>query len=559
MEQDEREERRRRRFDRRRRLQCVTKENMKKKRISLEHEIHTKYQYNTIEKKKKEEEKDTVEETKNVEKHRKIEKKTSLSSKDEESRTNEWRKDTEEFEYREGIRIRQEEVIGLGTFSVVRKGRIKHRDGIWKRGETEKDGRVALKIVHKNSDPTRIQNECCRLRMLGGKRHVVELLGTCRRKDTFVFVFPYHRHDKFRTIMENASSGEVAEYMRQLFVALEHVHERKVIHRDVKPGNFLYSMKDRRGVLVDFGLAEDDRSEMVRGAMDMLHRQYRDNASGERNKISAFGCQTLTGYRRRGRGASNEDLSLHVNSKATSSSLLSLKRKRSIGSLNHRSTRFSRVGALRQMSANLNAPDGGDNKQRLRISGTTGATACRVCNLLSCQGVASKAGTPGFRAPEVLARSIWQTTAVDIWSAGIIFASLLTGRYPFFPFRSDNDAVALSEILAVLGDAESESKIAEDFASFHKHIELVKFDRWFATASSKKGSKSRRRRRRLNDWEPKALERLVYSRRPNVPKEAIDLLYKLLRLSPASRPTASEALRHPFFALYSGGDDVSVV
>ena len=44
--------------------------------------------------------------------------------------------------------------------------------------------------------------------------------------------------------------------MRNLFVALKHVHEYNIIHRDVKPNNFLYSLKAEKFMLVDFGLAQ---------------------------------------------------------------------------------------------------------------------------------------------------------------------------------------------------------------------------------------------------------------------------------------------------------------
>ncbi len=47
--------------------------------------------------------------------------------------------------------------------------------------------------------------------------------------------------------------------MKSLFIALAHMHNHRVIHRDVKPSNFLYSndAKDGpRAVLVDFGLAQ---------------------------------------------------------------------------------------------------------------------------------------------------------------------------------------------------------------------------------------------------------------------------------------------------------------
>lgn len=31
-----------------------------------------------------------------------------------------------------------------------------------------------------------------------------------------------------------------------------------IIHRDIKPGNFLYNPQKRQGVIIDFGLAEID-------------------------------------------------------------------------------------------------------------------------------------------------------------------------------------------------------------------------------------------------------------------------------------------------------------
>lgn len=47
--------------------------------------------------------------------------------------------------------------------------------------------------------------------------------------------------------------------MKSLFIALAHMHNHRVIHRDVKPSNFLYSNDEKEGaraVLVDFGLAQ---------------------------------------------------------------------------------------------------------------------------------------------------------------------------------------------------------------------------------------------------------------------------------------------------------------
>ncbi|KOB53711.1 Lethal (1), partial [Operophtera brumata] len=51
-------------------------------------------------------------------------------------------------------------------------------------------------------------------------------------------------------------AAEVRRYMRALLTALRHVHSFGVIHRDVKPSNFLYDRENRRYLLVDFGLAQ---------------------------------------------------------------------------------------------------------------------------------------------------------------------------------------------------------------------------------------------------------------------------------------------------------------
>ncbi len=42
--------------------------------------------------------------------------------------------------------------------------------------------------------------------------------------------------------------------MAQILVALRHVHEKNVIHRDIKPDNIMLD-KDQNAILIDFGLA----------------------------------------------------------------------------------------------------------------------------------------------------------------------------------------------------------------------------------------------------------------------------------------------------------------
>ena len=59
---------------------------------------------------------------------------------------------------------------------------------------------------------------------------------------------------------------------------------------------------------------------------------------------------------------------------------------------------------------------------------------------------ANRGGTKGFRAPEVLLKIVYQTTAIDIWSSGVIFLSMLCCRFPVMSFCDDD--LALLEINA---------------------------------------------------------------------------------------------------------------
>lgn len=74
-----------------------------------------------------------------------------------------------------------------------------------------------------------------------------------------------------------------------------------------------------------------------------------------------------------------------------------------------------------------------------------------MCDLCSGRAAprAPRAGTQGFRPPEVLLKYPHQTTAVDVWAAGVVLASALTARYPFF--RAGDDVAALAELADLVG------------------------------------------------------------------------------------------------------------
>ena len=230
---------------------------------------------------------------------------------------------------------------------------------------------IALKCIHPNSSPHRILNELEHLRALGGENNVAGILGGIRRQSSFIAILPYFVHDDFKFYMATLDADGIRSYMRELLRALQHVHSKGIIHRDVKPRNFLYSVRRKQGLLIDFGLAQP-RQEWEPA---LLSKGVRWDGS----KVAPL--EDTFGERERKR------------------------RKRA----------RPRLEKIRR------------KKQK-----------------------ADRAGTPGFRAPEVLLMSLEQTPAIDIWSAGVIFLSILSARYPVFPppprGRSiSSDAMALSQ------------------------------------------------------------------------------------------------------------------
>jgi cell division control protein 7 len=135
---------------------------------------------------------------------------------------------------------------------------------------------------------------------------------------------------------------------------------------------------------------------------------------------------------------------------------------------------------------------------------------------------APRAGTAGFRSPEVLFRYENQTTAVDCWAAGIILLSLLSGRYPFF--KSTDDSMAIMQLISVFGS----DKIRK---TAMKYGETIVCDVEKETADLKNICKSLRKTPL------------------DFPDCAYDLLKGLLELDFEKRLSAQDALKHSFFTV----------
>ncbi|KAF1404488.1 Serine/threonine-protein kinase MAK, partial [Spheniscus humboldti] len=123
--------------------------------------------------------------------------------------------------------------------------------------------------------------------------------------------------------------------------------------------------------------------------------------------------------------------------------------------------------------------------------------------------------TRWYRAPEVLLRSSIYSSPIDMWAVGSIMAELYTLR-PLFPGTSEVDEIF--KICQVLGTPKK-----SDWPEGYHLASAMNF--------------------RFPQCVPISLKTLI----PNASNEAIQLMSDMLNWNPKKRPTASQALKYPYF------------
>ncbi|KAG2245345.1 cyclin-dependent kinase F-4-like isoform X2 [Brassica napus] len=123
--------------------------------------------------------------------------------------------------------------------------------------------------------------------------------------------------------------------------------------------------------------------------------------------------------------------------------------------------------------------------------------------------------TRWYRAPEVLLQSYVYTSKVDMWAMGAIMSELLSLR-PIFPGASEADEIY--KICDVIGSPTEETWL--------EGLNLANT---------------------INYQFPQLSGVPLSSLMPSASKDAINLITRLCSWDPCNRPTAAEALQHPFF------------
>lgn len=316
---------------------------------------------------------------------------------------------------------------------------------------------VAIKKIYVTSSPMRILNELELLHDLRSHPSVCPLITAFRHTDQVIAILPYFRHADFRAYFRDMTIPDIRIYLRSLFTALKSTHSKNIIHRDIKPTNFLYDPATQHGVLVDFGLAERVGTES-KVCLCKDPREARRNRQANSVWAQASSGQHQPGYPKN------------------------------------------------------------DTRPSKR---------------------ANRAGTRGFRAPEVLFKCTEQTTALDIWSAGVILLTILSKRFPFF--NSADDVEAMIEIATIFGSKRMKAAGLLHGCVFETTIPTVG-QQGFTLEKIILWSTCRGEDKPLSADE----------------KMAVKFLEACMDLDPNRRITAEQALEHEFLKIEAGRDEEGV-
>ncbi|OBZ70482.1 Cell cycle serine/threonine-protein kinase hsk1, partial [Grifola frondosa] len=367
---------------------------------------------------------------------------------------------------------------------------------------------VAVKRIHVTSGPQRIKNEIAIMELCRGCRHVSQLITAFRERDQVVAIMPYHRNVDFREYYKALPMEGIKAYFRCMFRALRDIHTRFIIHRDVKPANFLFDPRTGVGTLCDFGLA--------------CHIE-----EGPSSGLCLHTMPTRTHPHGQVRPRHEYDVELVRQSQ--------------------RDSRMKSSWPSEKVGYPLK-----DTRPHSK---------------------ANRAGTRGFRAPEVLLKCGEQSGAIDVWSAGTILLFFLTGKFPLF--NSSDDVEALMEIATVIGKKRMDKtallhsrvfqtnvpSITSDGISWHEFVERQNPDLFvprkpdpryypYATShpppsSSSPGSGLRFSPGLSSPTHPESEPVEVAAHQTDV-AHALDLAEKLLHPEATQRMTPRRALAHAF-------------
>lgn len=176
----------------------------------------------------------------------------------------------------QGGKYRIESVLGQGGFGITylakqelldRKVAVKEffmRDFCSREGDTSS---VTLGTASNRETMERYLNKFLKeARTIAALTHpnIIQIHDIFKENNTAYYVMEYIEGESLSQLVKHRgalSESEAVKYIRAVAEALKYVHERKINHLDVKPGNIMLRHADNRVFLLDFGLSKQYDAE----------------------------------------------------------------------------------------------------------------------------------------------------------------------------------------------------------------------------------------------------------------------------------------------------------
>jgi eukaryotic-like serine/threonine-protein kinase len=149
---------------------------------------------------------------------------------------------------------------------------------VWKAYDERTKREVAIKVLPEDFDSmllTRFKHETRTISQLDHP-HIIKIHDIGTEGKTNYYVMEYVKgktlkelvHERWELEGGSIRSEEVTRLGREMASALDYIHQRRIYHRDIKPGNILIT-DDGRSILMDFGIAKakDDASLTAAGTL----------------------------------------------------------------------------------------------------------------------------------------------------------------------------------------------------------------------------------------------------------------------------------------------------
>ena len=114
---------------------------------------------------------------------------------------------------------------------------------------------------------------------------IVEVIDIFDENNTSYMVMPFIEGRSLQSIVEKngpITYPEAVNYMAQIASAVGYIHERHILHRDIKPDNIMITA-DYKAVLIDFGSAREFEEDKTQAHTSMVTHGYAPTEQYSRN------------------------------------------------------------------------------------------------------------------------------------------------------------------------------------------------------------------------------------------------------------------------------------